>query len=93
MKVTITAYRELAKDSNGNPLPIGGTKLSTQKLTADGTAAAMPTDARFVRVATDTAIHFDSLGAGAADTDEMLPAGAVEFFETCPGATPSVLTA
>lgn len=79
MKVTLTQYREMPDDLGNNNLPLGGKPLASAKLTAAGSFAATDTDCRFVRIATDTAIHIN-FGAAAADTDAMMPANTVEYF-------------
>ena len=93
MKVTITSFERLAYDANGNVLPIGDGLLQGQKLTGAGNATALTTGTNFIRVATDTAIHIKPHGTGAADTDPMMPANSVEFFNAKSGMTPSIITA
>ncbi len=93
MKVTITAYRSAIDDGNGHILGMADTPISSQVLTADGTATALPDETRYIRVGTDTAIHFKVEGAGAATSDPIMGAGAAEYFGAHEGLTPSVLTA
>ena len=92
MKVTITEYRALLEDVNGNDLPLSGAPVAKQKLTAAGNATATADETRFVRVATDTAIHLRH-GAGATDTDPMLPANSVEYFAVHEAVVLSIITA
>lgn len=94
MKVTITAYRSAHVDANANILGMPEENpISSQKLIAAGTAAALPDECRYIRVSTDTAIHLKVDGAGAADTDPMMPAGGVEYFGAHEGVTPSIIAA
>ncbi len=93
-KITITAYRSVITDGNGNivglsNIPIGEAN-GKQLLTGAGTALALPDETAYIRVATDTAIHLKVDGAGAATTDPYLPAG-VEYFGADEGATPSII--
>lgn len=92
MKVTISEYRELPNDFGGNDLPIAGPPVISQKLTAAGNATALADDTRFVRVATDTAIHIKQ-STGAADTDPMMPANSVEYFGASEGTVLSIIAA
>lgn len=97
MKVTITAYRSLTEDAAGETVQIASGVITetngSQKLTAAGTAAALPDETKYIRVATDTAIHVKVAGAGAADTDPMMFANTVEYFGVSEGATPSIIAA
>jgi hypothetical protein len=91
MKVTITAYGEAAQ-VQGQTLGLSGRAISSQKLTAAGSASALPDETRYVRIATDTAIHV-KMGAGAADTDPMMPVGSVEYFGAGEGVEISIIAA
>lgn len=93
MKVTITAYRAALVDGNANILGMAGPPISSQLLTAAGTATALPDETRYVRIATDTAIHVKIDGAGAANTDPMMPASAIEYFGAFETTTPSIILA
>ena len=79
MKVTITEYRQMPSDSDSNDLPLGGPPVTSQVLTAAGSALPTENDVRFVRVATDTAIHL-RWGSGATTADPYFPANSVEYF-------------
>ncbi len=92
MKVTITAYRSAIDDGNGHILGMADAPISSQLLTAAGTATALPDETRYIRVATDTAIHFKVEGAGAANTDPLMVSGA-EYFGAHEGLTPSIILA
>lgn len=97
MKVTINAFRGVVIDANGNPVGVAGSNIDetggSQKLTAAGTATALPDETKYIRVATDTAIHIKLDGAGAVDTDPQMFANTVEYFGVSEGATPSVIVA
>ncbi len=94
MKVVLTQYRQLPSDTDGNDLPVAGTKITAGELrTTDGSFAALVDECRIIRIATDTAIHVKLTGAGAANTDEMMPANTVEFFGIAEGSVVSILTA
>lgn len=82
MLVTITEYRDVARDGAGNALPLGANKIEMQSQTAAGAFAALNASTRFVRLATDTAITIDN-GDG---DEEFYPAG-VEFIAVQGGAT------
>lgn len=86
MLTTIDQFTGIAQDDNGVPLPILKGWLAAQELTATGAAAALHANAKFVRIATDTAVKVDAYGAG---SKVLLPAGAVEVF---PVAGAQVLT-
>ncbi len=94
MKVVLTQYRQLPSDTDSNDLPVAGTKMTAGlKRTTDGDFTALVDECRFIRIATDTAIHVKLNGTGAADTDEMMPANSVEFFGAAEGSIVSILTA
>lgn len=97
MKVTLTAYRNVVKDANDNVLGVAGSAIDEaggqQLLTAAGTATALPDETKYLRVATDTAIHLKLDGAGATTSDPMIPANTVEYFGVGEGVTPSIILA
>lgn len=97
MKVTITAYRGVMDDGNGNIIGIADAIIEEsggeQVQAAAGNFAALPDETRFIRVATDTAIHIKVRGTGAATTNPMMPASTVEFFQAHEGQIPSTLLA
>jgi hypothetical protein len=92
MKVTISEYQTLFEDVSGNDLPLAGKAVASQKLTAAGNATALADETRFVRIATDAAIHIKQ-GTGAADTDPMMPANTVEYFSAREGIVYSIIAA
>lgn len=86
MKVSISEYRDLARDGNMNPLPLGGAqRIACQVRTAVGLATALGADTRFVRIATDTFITTNINGGAAGANDEVIPANSVEYFAVKPG--------
>lgn len=87
MKVTITSFRRLAVDANGNVLPMGGDRIAGATLTAASTTV-VDAEAKFVRIATDTAITHDAMKAGSSNP-ELQPAG-VEYFPVAGGNTITV---
>ncbi len=91
MKVTVSWYTAAIEDGNGDTLGLAGTKISSELRTTDGNFAAAPDEARFCRVATDTAIHLDFSGA-VSSSDDLLLAG-VEYFGAREGQVVAILTA
>lgn len=89
MLVTITQYRKLAIDANGNVLPLGGDRISGEELTLADDATALDPGARFVRIATDTPVQISGVG-GTGDADLYLPG--VEFIAVKGGETLTVAT-
>ena len=79
MLVTITQFAMLARDENGNILPLGKHRLACEARTTDGAFTALNTGCSFVRLATDTAIQLDIVGGTTDSTDELFPAG-VEYI-------------
>lgn len=79
MKVTITEYGQLPNDLDSLNLQLGGLPKASQVLTAAGSAVALADDTRYIRVATDTAIHLKQ-GVGVTTADPYMPAGSVEYF-------------
>lgn len=63
MIVTITEFAQLARDQNGNVLPLGSHRIGCQELTAAGAFNALQTSTSFVRLATDTGIRLTIDGA------------------------------
>lgn len=82
MLVTITEYRDLAKDGNGSVLPLGGSRSGKQSRTSVGAFAALADDTQFIRIATDTAITLD---VDSSSIDELYPANSVEFLAVSGG--------
>jgi hypothetical protein len=80
MKVSITQFRALAVDANGNVMPLGRDRIACEVRTAVGAFAALNADAEFIRVATDTAMQMDITGGATDATDELFPANSVEFL-------------
>lgn len=80
MLVTISQFRQLAKDQDGNLLPLGNDRLACEKRTAVGAFTALDPDAAFIRIATDTAIQMDITGGATTSDDEFFPANSVEYL-------------
>lgn len=91
MKVSVSYYRT-AKVVDGQLVQLVGEKMSSEVLTANGSFAAAPDEARIVRIATDTAIHFDVGGAVTA-ADDLLPANSVDYLGVHEGQVIAILTA
>lgn len=77
MIVTINQFSKLARDQQGNYVPLGAGVSGNQTLTAAGAATALNAGTKVVRIATDTAIKIDVFGAS---TDAYMPAGTSEYF-------------
>lgn len=58
-KCQITEYKKLAKDDEGNILPIGETEIATQSVsyTSSTASSAFNADTRWIRVSSDAAVH------------------------------------
>lgn len=93
MKVSITEFRDCAYDGLGNALPLGRNRTACQVITAAGAASALSDDTRFVRIATDTAIHIDIAGGATGATDELFPANIVEYLAVNGGETFTIAAA
>lgn len=93
MKVSVTQFSTLARDSQGNVMPLGNGRLACEVRTADGAFAALQAHTKFIRVATDTAIHIDIDGGAVTAADELMPANSTEFFAVDGGETINILTA
>lgn len=93
MLVTISQFRTLAKDANGNTLPLGDERLSCQARTSAGAFTALDAGCKFIRVATDTAIQLDINGGSTTSADELIPANTVEWFSTDGGETMTIAAA
>ena len=95
MKVTLNCYRKVVQDDQGQTVGVAeqviGEANGSQKLIAAGTAAALPDETRFVRIASDTWIHVKVDGTGVTDSDPQVFANTVEYFGVREGATPSIM--
>lgn len=81
MIVSLSQFRELARDANGSILPMPkGRNGATEVRTSAGDFTALATTTKFVRVATDTAVYIDIEGGAVTSADELLPANSVEYF-------------
>lgn len=87
MKISITQFKQLMTYKVTNPptlIPLGARRNGGQVLSAAGSTSSMAEGTNFVRVATDTAVLVDGYGTG---SQELLPAGATEWFPAVPGQT------
>lgn len=80
MLVTITEFSRLARDDNGNVVPLGEGRLACQSRTAAGAFSALNAATKFIRVATDTSIQIDIAGGSVNTSDELMPGASVEYF-------------
>jgi hypothetical protein len=87
MIVSISEFAALAMDQNGNVLPLGKQRLACQVRTTAGAFTALQAGTRFVRIATDTAIHMDIDGGSTNSSDELFVANSVEYIAVDGGET------
>lgn len=93
MLVTITQFRELARDANGNVLLTAGHgRTVCEARTTAGAFAALGEGTRFIRIATDTAVQMDIAGGATTSADELFPAGTVELVAVQGGETLTIAT-
>lgn len=92
MLVTITQFRELARDNNGNVVPLGSDRIGCEARTSAGAFTALKGEVRFVRVATDTPIQMDIAGGSTDTTDELFVPG-VEYVAVRGGETLTIALA
>ena len=92
MIVTITQFASLAKDVQGNPMPLGDQRVACEARTTAGAFAVLATGTSFIRIATDTAIRLDIAGGTTDTSDELFPAG-VEFISVNGGETLTIAVA
>jgi hypothetical protein len=86
MLVTITEFSQLARDSNGNVLPLGEGRIACNVRTTVGAFPALSGDTELVRIATDTAVQMDIRGGATDSSDELFMPG-VEFIAVTGGET------
>lgn len=80
MLVTITQFRQLATDEQGNVLlGMGKDRTACQALTAAGSFTALDADTAFVRLCTDTQIQLDIDGGAVTTADELFMPGEYMF--------------
>ena len=75
MIVTITQFARLAVDANGNTMPVGADRIACEARTTAGAFTALNASARFIRLATDTAIQMDIAGGTTTTADELFMPG------------------
>lgn len=86
MLLTITEYSKLARDENGNVLPLGDGRLASTAKTAVGTHV-LNNKTRFIRFATDTVVQCAMDGTETAAGSELILANTTEFFAVKGGTT------
>lgn len=87
MLVTITQFAKMARDANNHPMPIGAGRIACQARTSAGAFTALDPSTRFVRIATDTAIQMDIAGGTTTSSDELFPAGVIDYVSVTGGET------
>lgn len=90
MIVVISQYSGLHRDDDGNVVPIPQDRIAGEARTTAGTFAALNTDARFIKVVTDTNIRFEKNGAVTANSDLILSEA---WFECNGGEQPQITVA
>lgn len=93
MLVTITEFSRMARDDNGNPLYLGEGRIACQARTSAGAFVALNDATTFIRIATDTGIQMDIAGGSTTSTDELFPAGSVEYLSVRGGLTLTIAAA
>ena len=78
MITTITQYDRLAKDADGNALPVGVARIGSEARTSVGAFAALDASAAFIRVASDTAVKITDGTSGG--NPMFVPANVPEYF-------------
>lgn len=92
MASTITYFTHLARDANGNVLPVAAASTRLGCVTISGTGdlpAPVPAAATVARLATDEVMAINIAGKDAPGDAELFMPG-VEFFEVIGGTTLSV---
>jgi hypothetical protein len=84
---SITEFSELARDRNGNVLPLGKGRIACQVRTSMGSFSALSANTKIIRVATDTTIRMDIAGGSTDTSDELFPANSVEYLAVNGGET------
>lgn len=64
MLITLTEYRDIAKDGQGRPVSMGSRAglIDVQERTAHGAFAALDAATRYIKISTSEAITVDPLG-------------------------------
>ena len=86
----LSEYRTLARDSNGNWIPVAvEPSVARQSVTYTSSAqsAAFNSSTRFIRVVCDAKAHFrvTTAGTNAVATDPFVAADSPEYFGVTPG--------
>ena len=93
MLVTITEFSRLARDDNGNLVPLGEGRLACQARTSAGAFSPLSSATKIIRVATDTSIQIDIAGGSVSTSDELMPGPLVEYFTVRGGETINIALA
>lgn len=93
MLVTISQFRDTAFAGSGHSLPLGRNRMGSEARTTDGAFAALSTDTKFIRLATDTGIRMEIDGGANGSHSEFFPAGSVEFMAVNGGEVFNITTA
>lgn len=80
MIVSITQFSTLARDGNGNIIPLGKGRNGCEARTTAGAFTPLLAGTKFIRIATDTAIRMDIAGGSTDTADELFPANSVEYL-------------
>lgn len=78
--MSITQYRGVATDANGQALYLGAHRGGSELRTSDGAFTPIDRGTSVIRVATDVTIHMNTGGGQTTVESEILPAGDVEYF-------------
>lgn len=79
MIVTISEFRMLASDRNGNLMPLGK-RTRVQALSGAGAFQSLGQQTQFVRFATDTSVLLAMAGGGHDSVGELFVANSVEYI-------------
>jgi len=89
-KVTISAYSDLPRGLGSLPIPIAPPNpLYKDSFGTTGQTDPLPDNARFIRIATDTAICIRRNGTGADGDDDLQFANTAEYWGINEGAVVS----
>lgn len=79
MIVTVSEFRSLTNDCNGNLMPLGK-RTRVQSLSGAGDFEALAVCTQFIRIATDTSVLVDLAGGGYDSAGELFVANSVEYI-------------
>lgn len=93
MITSISQFATLAQDQRGYTLPLGTQRIGCQVRTSAGAFEPLEEGVKFIRIATDTAIHLHIDGGPTSEQDEFFPANSVEYVAVVGGETLTVILA